>query len=75
MSAPQQVKMPVALTERQQIILSLIAEGLTTKEIAARLNISDKTVEFHRASLRRALGVNSSVLLVRTAIRLGLITV
>ena len=47
-SAPQQ---RVELTERQQTVLILICEGLTAKDLAARLNISDKTVEFHRRRL------------------------
>ena len=38
----------IALTERQQDVTRLIAEGLSAKEIAYRLSISTKTVEFHR---------------------------
>ena len=69
-SAPQQ---RVELTERQQTVLILICEGLTAKDLAARLNISDKTVEFHRRRLLTVFSVKNAVQLVRTAIRHGLI--
>ena len=68
-SAPQQL---VELTERQQTVL-FICEGLTAKDLAARLNISVKTVEFHRRRLLTVFSVKNAVQLVRTAIRHGLI--
>jgi DNA-binding NarL/FixJ family response regulator len=58
-----------ALTEREREILQLVAEGKSNKEIAARLVISIKTVETHRAAIMRKLGVNSVVDLVHYAIR------
>ena len=54
-------------------MLKRIAEGSSTKEIAARLDISARTVESHRANLMRKLDVRSVAQLVRLAIREGLI--
>ena len=72
-SAPPQAKQRVELTERQLTVLRLICEGLTTKDLAAQLNISVKTAEFHRGRLLNVFGVKNTVQLVRTAIRHGLI--
>ena len=72
-SAPPQAKQRVELTERQLTVLGLICEGVTTKDLAARLNISVKTAEFHRGRLLTVFGVKNTVQLVRTAIRHGLI--
>lgn len=62
-----------ALTSRQREILTLIAEGLTTKKIAARLRLSAKTVEAHRAAIMDRLGIRDLAGLVRFAIRAGLV--
>jgi DNA-binding NarL/FixJ family response regulator len=64
----------VVLTPRQREILQLIAEGNSTREIAARLDISIKTVETHRAQLMERLGLSDVPGLVRFAIRTGLIS-
>ena len=61
------------LTSRQREILQLIAEGKSTKEIAATLGISVKTVEFHRASLAEVLGLRSVADLTRYALQHGII--
>ncbi len=61
------------LTERELEVLKRIAEGLSTKEIAARFDISARTVETHRANLMRKLGLRSAAQLVRLAIREGLV--
>ncbi len=61
------------LTARQREILQLIAEGKSTKEIAALLNVSVKTVESHRAQLMERLDIHDVAGLVRYAIRMGLI--
>lgn len=61
------------LTEREREVLRLIAEGLTSKEIAARLDISPYTVERHRANAMGKLGLHNRAELVRYAIRRGLI--
>jgi DNA-binding NarL/FixJ family response regulator len=62
-----------ALTERERDVLKRIAEGLSTKEIAAQFDISTRTVETHRANLMRKLDVRSVAQLVRLAIREGLV--
>jgi DNA-binding NarL/FixJ family response regulator len=65
---------PVALlTPRQREILQLIAEGHSTKEIAATLHLSVKTVETHRMQLMGRLDVHDVAGLVRYAIRIGLV--
>jgi DNA-binding NarL/FixJ family response regulator len=63
-----------ALTERELEVLKLVAEGLTNRQIAARLNISIKTVQSHRANLMDKLDLHDRTELVRYAIRRGLIT-
>ncbi len=61
------------LSSREREVLHLIAEGLSAKEIAVDLEISTKTVEAHRTSLMRKLGVRKATELVRYALRHGLI--
>ena len=61
------------LTSRQREVLQLIAEGYTTKGIAARLTLSVKTVETHRAQLMERLEIRDVAGLVRFALRRGLI--
>jgi DNA-binding NarL/FixJ family response regulator len=61
------------LTPRELEVLKLIAEGQTSKEIAALLVISVKTVERHRANILQKLGMRDRVELTRYAIRRGLI--
>jgi DNA-binding NarL/FixJ family response regulator len=71
-TAPRDVEFE-ALTARQREVLQMIAEGLSTKEIAARLNVGVKTVEGHRAELMQRLGIHGVAGLVRYAIRTGLV--
>jgi len=61
------------LTPRQREVLQLIAEGLSTKEIAFKLSLSAKTVETHRAQLMERLDIRDVAGLVRFAVRTGLI--
>lgn len=61
------------LTDRQREILQLIAEGQNTKQIADRLQLSPKTVEYHRTKLMSVLNVHDVPGLVRFALRVGLI--
>ena len=61
------------LTPRQREVWQLIAEGKNTKDIAALLEISPKTVETHRSQLMERLGVYDVVGLVKLAIKAGLI--
>ena len=62
------------LTPRQREILQLLAEGQTTKAIAAILKVSDKTVEYHRSKLMAGLKIFDVAGLVRFAMRTGLIS-
>ncbi len=73
-AAGAQPEIPAArLTAREREVLQLIAEGLSAKEIANDLHISTKTVETHRTSLMRKIGVRKATALVRYAFRHGLI--
>jgi DNA-binding NarL/FixJ family response regulator len=62
----------VELTSRQREILQLISEGKQNKEIASLLNLSVKTIEFHRSRLMTKVGSHSVAELTRFAIREGL---
>ncbi len=63
------------LSSREQQVMRLLAEGLSTKEIAEKLFISPKTVENHRSNIMHKLGLHSIIELVRYATKLGLIDV
>ena len=58
---------------REREVLQLLAEGHGTKEAAALLHISSKTVEAHRLSLFAKLKVNNVIELTRIAIKEGLV--
>jgi DNA-binding NarL/FixJ family response regulator len=62
------------LTERQREIVQLLAEGKSAKDIATILNISSRTVEFHKYRIMKDLGFKSAVELVRYAVKHGIIT-
>ena len=61
------------LTPREREVFHLIAEGLTTKEIARKLGTSTKTAENHRTRVLGKLGVRNTAELVRYALRRGLL--
>ena len=63
------------LTPREQEVMRLLAEGLSTKVVAERLFISPKTVENHRANIMNKLDLHSTIELIRYAAKLGLIDV
>ena len=63
------------LTAREQEIMTLLAEGHGIKEIAAKLHISQKTVENHRSNIYSKLDIHSSIELVRFAAKLGIIDI
>jgi len=65
---------PTPLTGREIEILTLIAEGKSSKEIAARLFLSFRTVQNHRANILRKLNLKKTADLVRYAIRQGYIS-
>ena len=60
------------LTDRQREILMLLADGQTTRHIAEQLNISMKTVEFHKANITRKIGVHTTPDLIKFALAQGL---
>jgi len=62
-----------SLTEREREVLSWLARGFSSKEVAAQLGISVRTVETHRANLMHKLGVKSVALLIQLALREGLL--
>ena len=63
-----------ALTGREREVLQLVAEGLSSKEIAISLGVSTKTVETHRSNLMNKLNIRKASKLVRVAIQEGLVT-
>ena len=63
------------LTPREQEIMVLLAEGLSSIEIADKLFISRKTVDNHRSNIFRKLNLHSVIELIRYAARLGIIDV
>ena len=62
-----------SLSRREREVLQLVAEGLSSKEIADRLSISNRTVETHRAAIMAKVGSRKTAGLVRFAIREGLV--
>ena len=63
------------LTRRELDVLELLAEGMSNKAIASRLQISDQTVKFHVASISGKLGASNRTEAVRRALRRGLLHV
>ena len=63
------------LTAREQEVMGLLAEGLSTTQVADKLFISPKTVENHRHSIMKKLDLHSTIELARYAAKLGLIDV
>lgn len=63
------------LTPREREILKLLAEGLSVKEIAARLDLSIKTVEAHKFNLMRKLDIHNKAQLVQYAIKRKIIKI
>jgi DNA-binding NarL/FixJ family response regulator len=64
-----------SLSRREQEIMRLVVEGVTSREIADQLGLKQKTVENHRGNLMKKLDVHNKMELVRYAVRLGLIDV
>jgi DNA-binding CsgD family transcriptional regulator len=63
----------ISLTRRELQVLGLIADGKSTKQVAAILGITFKTASSHRSRLLAKFSVHESVSLVRRAIRAGII--
>lgn len=65
-------KLPSKFTKQQLKILGLIGDGLATKEIATKMNISPKGVEYHRNQIYQKLNTTRMAQLIRTAFAFGL---
>ncbi|MGH2732242.1 MAG: LuxR C-terminal-related transcriptional regulator [Actinomycetota bacterium] len=61
------------LTPREREVLELLSDGLSARQVARRLGLSERTINTHVANLYRKLGVSNRVQAVREAIRLGLV--
>ena len=61
------------LTDHQRAILRMLADGLSAKEIAKKLDISSRTVESHKYQIMESLGAQSGAELIRLAIRHGIV--
>lgn len=63
----------IRLTQREIEIIKLVAEGLTSQEMADKLFISSRTVETHRSNLMKKMGVKNSIELIRKAQQIQII--
>jgi len=70
---PRKAHLWDALTGRERSVLRLVVEGHTNRQVGACLNLSPKTIEKHRASLMRKLGITNVTDLVRIAIEMGVL--
>jgi DNA-binding NarL/FixJ family response regulator len=64
-----------SLTLRQREILRLLAEGLSAKQIAAKLGISHRTVEFHKYKMMESLGAKTNAEVIQFAVKHGIVEV
>jgi DNA-binding NarL/FixJ family response regulator len=62
------------LSSRQREVLQLLAEGKVAKEVAGILNISTRTVEFHKYKMMENLGIKSSAKLIKFAVKHGIVS-
>jgi DNA-binding NarL/FixJ family response regulator len=62
-----------SLTERQREVLQLVAEGMTVKQIASALDLSPKTVEFHKSQIMTQLDLHTTAELTKYALVHGLL--
>lgn len=70
---PRQPQQKKALTFRQREVLQLLAEGQTMKDIALRLKISSRTVEFHKAQIMEQLELRTTAELIKYALTHGIL--
>jgi DNA-binding NarL/FixJ family response regulator len=73
--SPERGTFSTDLTPRQREVLQLVAEGHSTKEVATVLDISVKTVEFHKSRLMQRLGIRTTAELTKFAIQHGIVAV
>lgn len=64
----------VILTARQKEVLQLLVEGRTMKEVGAILNVSPRTVAFHKYQMMRRLRIKNTAELIQYAIRNGIVS-
>jgi DNA-binding NarL/FixJ family response regulator len=69
----KKMKCPSDLTTRQKEVLQLLAEGFSMKQIARHLNITPRTVAFHKYTMMEHLGIYSSAELISYAVKCGLV--
>ena len=62
--------MPI-ITDRETEVLRLVAQGYSNKEIAARLELSTKTIEVHKANAMRKIGLTGRIELLQYALHQG----
>jgi two-component system response regulator NreC len=73
--SPEVINPHEALTARERQILQRVAEGNTNKEIAYSLNISERTVEKHRANLMKKLDVSDMATMIKIAIKYRIVNI
>jgi DNA-binding CsgD family transcriptional regulator len=71
---PKAVSRPQHLTDRQREVLQMLAEGRSLSEIASRLQISYRTVRFHKVRIMEELGISKNAELVKYAMSHGIIS-
>jgi DNA-binding NarL/FixJ family response regulator len=71
---PKAVSRPQRLTDRQREVLQMLAEGRSLREIAMALQISYRTVRFHKVRLMEELGISKNAELVQYAMKLGMLS-
>ena len=71
---PKAMERPQHLTDRQREVLQMLAEGHSLGEIASLLQISYRTVRFHKVKIMEELGISKNAELVKYAIKHGLIS-
>ena len=74
LSNPMRQELRVELTPRQREVLQLLAEGRSMKEVASVLNVSIRTVEFHKRRIMEVLNLQTNADLVRYAVKQGMIS-
>lgn len=74
-SARREEPLIEALTEREHDVLALLADGLSNRDIASALAISEHTVKFHLASIFGKLGASTRTEAVHRGLRLGVIEI
>ena len=62
---------PAGLTDRETEVLRLVSQGYSNKEIAARFDLSNKTIEVHKANAMRKLGLSGRIELLQYALHVG----